>query len=154
MCTAASCIVKDEAWICGGETPDLKVTHKVYSWKGPGTSWVSRPDLPEAKFGHSLIYDGDETIYALSGALAPSVHMYKFADTLWSNVEPLSPSRWCSGGVRHDKLFFVLGGEIPGGTTNTILVFDTTTGMTRTADTKLPANVASHCVAIIKTTTW
>ncbi len=153
MSGAGCCVVHNEVWVCGGETPDRRrSTDAVYSWMGPENEWIERPLLPDRMNDHRAMYDGDKMIWALTGADNANVYKYHLGVASWTPMDPLSKGRWNSSCVRLGQHIFSLEGYVPeeGHPTNTILVTNTNTGNTFTADTKLPENVRGHCAAIIK----
>ncbi len=151
---AGCCVVNNEVWVCGGATPGGSYTDAVYSWLGGERKWIERPHLPDMMHGHTALYDGDKAIWALAGYKDTNVYKYELGAASWMTMEPHPKKRYNCGCVRHGQYIFSLGGAVVGEwSTNNILVTNTNTGNTFTANIKLPDKVMGHCVAIIQPTT-
>lgn len=134
----------------GGLTSDGKQSHMFYSWAGPGSSWINRCDLPVGKYGHSMIYDGHNDIWCLTGDHC--IHVYSLEKNTWRIAQELPGPRWQSGCVCCGAYVVTPGGLEVGKRTNTVLVTNIQTECTVTAATRMPVPIYGHCVALVSTT--
>ncbi len=139
-------------WIGGGTLTSWELPHgftrSFYSWAGPGSAWIKKPNLPETMFFHNLVYDGRRSIWALALTYSSSVFEFSLDDETWSTKERWSRWRY-SACVLCQNYIITFGGWEQTYSTDTILVTDIRTGRTVKSSTKLPSINRQHCAARI-----
>lgn len=130
----------------------------MYSWAGPGSSWIRKPDPPSNMYRHTMVYDpAHHAIWALTVNWDHNVYKYSLGDGLWQTEQPpLLEWRSSSASVLCGANIMTFGGiegpGPPGHLTNTILRTDVTSGQTITVNTTLPTTLAQHCAVRVTPT--
>ncbi len=155
MANAACCVVHGVAWCSGGWSSVIYEFRNMYSWAGPGSTWVTRPHLPNGMFGHSMIYDGaHRAIWALSAYDDTSVYTYSLNSELWKTELPLPQAQLGAQSVLCGTHIITLGeqtsilhGQTSSSRTSITLITDTNTGQTIISNNTLQTPFHGHVVA-------
>ncbi len=155
MIGAHCCVGNNVAWCLGSaRKPNSR---QMYSWAGPGTSWISQRDLPigsQMKYP-SMVYDKvHKSIWAFAGGFGVVVYMYSLKTSEWKKKPDLpyvvsnTRSVLCGG-----KYIITPGGDKASfGATTTILLTDINNGYTIAANTTLPSHAYYQAVACVTST--
>lgn len=116
---AGIALVNGEIWVAGGITGRRAVS-RVDIYDIAANRWRRGPDLPQARAGHALVFDGS-AVLALGGRGEDlrSTHDTVFAITpgsgAWQAREALLSARTETAGAALDDAVFVIGGGVGGG---------------------------------------
>ncbi len=130
----------------------------MYSWAGPGSSWVRQPDLPGSVQYHTMIYDeANKAIWTNAGMFGTAYYRYSVDSRKWQVKKPLPYRTYYTNSVLCNNGKFII---TPGGYTDSsgkykatamILLMDISTEQTIISTTTLPIPVNQHVVACILT---
>ena len=116
---AGIALVDGEIWVAGGIV-DRRAVTRVDIYNIDARAWRRGPDLPEARAGHALVYDGARVL-ALGGRGDDlrSTHATVFAAApdarRWQAGESLTSARPEAAATMLDGTVFLIGGGVGGG---------------------------------------
>ncbi len=127
----------------------------MYSWAGPGSSWVRQPDLPDSVKYHTMTYDkANKAIWTSAGRIGTAYYRYSVESRKWQ-AKALPYTTYYTNGVLCNNGKFII---IPGGKANPsgyfeptamIQLMDISTEQTIIANTTLPRGIDGHVAACI-----
>lgn len=154
MWGAACCVVHGVVFCCGGRTPENWSCH-MYSWAGPGSDWIRRPDLPGEMAFHSMVYNmTHQDLWTIGGWQSMAVYVYSLETAVWRQMALLPQPRYNSQSVLCSSHYIITPGGYEGlrQPTDSILLTNIINGQTIYYQTNLPNTVSRHCVALVKQT--
>lgn len=116
---AGIALVGGEIWVTGGIV-DRRAVRRVDIYDIAGDRWRRGPDLPEARAGHTLVFDGTRVL-ALGGrgedlrSTHASVYSAAPDARSWQAESPLPGARTEAAAAELNGAVFVIGGGVGGG---------------------------------------